>query len=204
MTKHILLPILALGLCWGATTAQAAVVITLPTPSTAGSIAITQDIDFTITTAGTIRAVLFDELVSAADADTTGLTSFDPGFLAYKLNSVLGTLSLASGVGLYDNYRLNIGAATPQDGVLFLPGAPAVAVGDVFTLVTATYTIPAGTSVTTFNPQAAGTFTGNASVITSGVTSLSAPTSVAGAVPEPSASLLGLVALAGMAFRRRR
>jgi hypothetical protein len=44
-----------------ATSTQAAIIVTLPTVSTAGSIVFTNDINFTFTTAGTPGALILDE-----------------------------------------------------------------------------------------------------------------------------------------------
>ena len=189
---------------------DAAVIVTLPTATTAGSIVITQDITFTLT--GSVGAtaymeVVFDEWVTSDG----GLNSFNstpitPNTFSFAKNDVLmSSLNITTSNILVDN-QANSGAITPNDGFLdFRPGV-ALTPGDTFTLKAATYTIPAGTTNPNFNLQANQTFTGNAFLASDYFDSgarLSSNVSL-GAVPEPSRALLMLGGLSTLAFRRRR
>jgi hypothetical protein len=189
---------------------DAAVIVTLPTATTAGSIVITQDITFTLT--GSVGAtahmeVVFDEWVTSDG----GLNSFNstpitPNTFSFAKNDVLmSSLNITTSNILVDN-QANSGAITPNDGFLdFRPGV-ALTPGDTFTLKAATYTMPAGTTNQNFNLQANQTFTGNAFLASDYFDSgarLSSNVSL-GAVPEPSRALLMLGGLSTLAFRRRR
>lgn len=185
-----------------ATSADAAVIVTLPTVSTAGSMVFTQDINFIITsTGGYVFNVVFDEWVTS-DGSRTNL-DLSPSLLSYSLNGgAPETVALSI---LVDNNNFAAGDITPNDGSINFPLGVFTTLGDVFTLKAATYTLAANSLTAGFNPQADQTFTGNAFLVTTskGGSRRSANTSV-GAVPEPSRALLVLCGLSTLAFRRRK
>lgn len=195
-----------------ATHADAAVIVTLPTATTAGSIQFTNDITFTLTRAfaSTWIQVVLDEWVVNDGSFSSFISSnggITPNNVAFEKNGTpmsMRALSGSSSYWLVDNANRTLNSQTPNDGLLELPLAPiTLAIGDTFTLKAATYTMAAGTTPAGFNPQANQTFTGNMFLTNDGGTRLSADVS-AGAVPEPSRALLLLGGLSTLAFRRRR
>jgi hypothetical protein len=193
---------LALG-ALSATSADAAVIVTFPTPSLPGSIVFTNDINFTITTGGDVRGVAFDEWVTNSTNTSSILGASISPNLSYSLNGgATATLGFAQFTASYAN---SSGALTPNDGYLYGLTSVTTTAGDVFTLKAATYTLAAGSLPVDFNPQAAQTFTGNAFLFAA-VTAdrRSANTPVGGAVPEPSHALLLLGGLSTLVFRRRK
>lgn len=184
-----------------ATSADAAVIVTLPTVSTAGSIVFTQDIHFT-STGGSVGAVVFDEWVTS-DGSTNFHSSFSPSLLSYSLNG--GATATVVLNFFKDNNNALTGEITPNDGSLNFVSSVATSPGNVFTLKAATYTLAASSLPAGFNPQAGQTFTGNAFLVENSKSGArrSANTSV-GAVPEPSRALLVLCGLSTLAFRRRK
>jgi hypothetical protein len=105
---------LALGLNT-ASQSHAAIVVTLPTPSVAGSIFITNDITFTITTAGSVRGIIFDEWVTSdGSASAIGGSSISPISLSYTLNS--GPVVSVPLQGFLDNNALIVYQVTHNDG----------------------------------------------------------------------------------------
>lgn len=180
--------------------ADAAVIFTLPTPTVDGSIVITQDINFTMTTAGGPLFMVFDEWVTNdGTRNLFSAASISPNFS----RSVNGG---ATGTSIWDqiqdnNFALN--DVTLNDGYLKIGTTVGLTAGDVYTVKAATYTLAAGSLPVGFNPQAAQTFTGEAFLAGASLNRLSANTSV-GAVPEPSRAMLTLAGLGGVALRRRR
>ena len=205
MTSKSFLSILtALTLGLGAASqSRAAIIVTLPTAVAAGSIVITDDISFTITTAGIPRIILLDEWVSNDNSfDTFSAPAYSPSVVSYSINGG-ATLAIPHG-GLTDNVTFAFGAATANDGIFGFGNnsVGTLSVGTVFTLKAATYVVAAGAAASTYNPQAGQTFTGNAILTTDGLAPLSANTPV-GAVPEPGTALLGALA-GGLSLLRRR
>ncbi|MDB6070588.1 MAG: hypothetical protein JWL81_1759 [Verrucomicrobiales bacterium] len=180
--------------------AFSAIVVTLPTATVAGSLVITQDINFTITKAGFLQALVFDEWVTSDGAgNVIDGAAFTPRPLPYSLNGGLPT-----GVNfnfLLDNAAATSSDVTPNDGFILF-NALSVALNHSFTVKAATYTIAAGSMPSGFNPQTQQTFTGNAFLGTGAGQRLSANTPVGAAVPEPGS--LGLLALGGLAAATRR
>ena len=173
----------------------AAIVVTLPTATVAGSIVITNDINFTITTAGLVQIVVFDEWVTS-DGSNSAISgsAIAPG-IAYSVNG--GSPAAGIPILFLDNGNGTALDLTANDGFLaFLSSS--VAVNDTFTLKAASYSIAAGSLPPGFNPQGSQTFAGNAFLTDAPGNRLSANA----AVPEPGTTLLG--ALAGLALLRRR
>lgn len=182
--------------------AFSAIVVTLPTATVAGSIVFTQDINFTITAAGLVQALVFDEWVTSDGTQRSiGGAAFTPRPLTYSLNA-----GSATGVNisvLNDNLAGTATDLTANDGYIFFNSLlPSVGLNDIFTVKAAAYTIAAGSMPSGFNPQTQQTFTGNAFLGNPEGARLSANTPVGAAVPEPGS--LGLLALGGLAATRRR
>jgi len=116
-----------------ATSADAAVIVTLPTPSLAGSIVITQDINFTITTAGGVRYVAFDEWVTSDGTfDIFSSASISPSLLSYSLNG--GATATVGFSAFVDNLGPgSAGDITPNDGLFELGAGVSTILNDVFT-----------------------------------------------------------------------
>jgi hypothetical protein len=113
ITKHSAMPVkpsgipvlAVLGLI-AATQTRAAVIVTLPTPSLAGSLVITSDINFAITDDGDVRGIVFDEWVTSDGAQQfINGANISPGSLTYSINS--GSPAAASLTGLFDNFAFN-------------------------------------------------------------------------------------------------
>jgi hypothetical protein len=170
---------------------SADIVVVAPTTSTPGSLHITADITFTITTAGLGRVFVFDEWVSSDGGTDSSL--FSPAMSI----SINGNLPGAYPGGLVDN-NLASGQWTPNDGFIIVDSSFSVIVGDTVTLKAGTFSLEA---VPRFNPQATQTFTGNMFVTSASGIQLSNTV----AVPEPCDLVLGLTAgVAGLFVRRRK
>ena len=201
---------LAAGLAlafFAAPAADAAVIVTLPTASTSGSIEFTTDINFTVTADGSISSVVLDEWV---ENDST--RTFYPGVaftdaISYSLNGgPISTVSFHNFGALLDNWAQNSPTITANDGALGFLVPINVAQDDLFTLKAGTYNIAAGSPPLGFNSLAAQTFTGNAYLIGSTGGGLDPLTvlSMNTAVPEPSRVLFLLSGLGLMVCQRRR
>lgn len=187
-----------------AMTVRAAVVVTLPTSTATGSIVFTEDITFTITSevGGTPGFIVFDEWV-ISDGSRSAIALTTPYFdLVYSLNGGPTRRFAMNYAGLIDNYAGTTNSVTPNDGYFGARDLFPLAGGDVLTLKAATYTLPI-TDITSFNPQANQTFTGNVFLINPFGYALSDTVSV-GSVPEPSCPLLMMAGLGALTLRRRR
>ena len=132
--------------------AMAAIIVTLPTPTTAGSIQITQDITFDITTSGTAHFLVFDEWVNSDSSFNSIAVS---GSLVIDVG---GVASPDNFYYIYDN-EVTSPSITAKDGVFQFNGRP-VTDAQTLTIRSGTIVIPAQ-STTGFNPQGQQTFTGN-------------------------------------------
>jgi len=187
-----------------AITTRAALVVTLPTPTATGSVVFTEDISFTITSevGGTLGFIVFDEWV-VSDGSRSAIALTTPYYdLLYSVNGGPTQALVMNYAGLIDNFAGTINALTPNDGYFGARDILSFAGGDVITLKAATYTLPI-TDITSFNPQANQTFTGNAFLISPFGYALSNTVSV-GSVPEPSCPLLMMGGLGALTLRRRR
>ena len=183
--------------------AQAAVIVTLPTSSADGSIVITHDIPFTITTAGTMVAFFLDEWVISDGGNDVYRINKPPQSLVYTLNG--GSPSATPLQSFRDNVAVSDGAMTPNDGYLLLNTKEGVAVSldDVLILKAQSLRLDAESLPPGFNRQANQTFTGNLYLTDVDGVRLSANTP-AGAVPEPGTVMLGALAGTFALLRRRR
>jgi hypothetical protein len=182
-------------------TVRAAVVVVGPTASNAGSLTITQDITFTITTGVTGGDVNFffvlDEwVISDGGRD---LATIPPLLISLNGGAPRTYGSIGSfGGEIVDNFTGDLGFLTPDDGYFYYFGSPNLKTGDTVTLEAATYPIA---PVSGFNPQATQTFTGNLFMATS-----NGPFSnTVAAAPEPvSGAFLAMGGLPLFVRRRRR
>jgi len=172
-------------------TMRAAIVVVAPTASTAGSVTITQDITFTITTAvpGDILKLFVLEEWVTFDGGQNVVTVTPP--FSISLNGG-APQTAGSGDTISDN-----GYPTPSDGYLaLLHETPAFAAGDTVTLKAGSHAIGA---ISGFNPQATQTFTGDIFMSTS-----NGPISNTVAAPEPATGALLAMAAGALLGRRSR
>ena len=177
--------------------ATAAIVVDLPTPSSNGSLQITQDISFTVTVGGQMQSLVFDEWL-ANDGNYDGIDFTLP--ISYTING--GSVMNINSYRLADN-TLGFfgGSVTADDGHLIFASAVSLLAGDVFTLKAGAYTLPQG-SYPNFNPLADQTFTGNVFLANSSHVTMTALTPVE--VPEPTRAVLLIGGMILTMNRRRR
>jgi hypothetical protein len=199
--RSLLLPLAALALGLGAASqSRAAIVVTLPTPTVAGSIVITNDLNFIATANGTMIGLVFDEWVLNDGSRNSFGGSAISGSLSYSVNG--GAVATSGLSSFLDNHTVNSGTFTPNDGFVSQFTPISLTVGDVFTLKASGFTLAANSLPSGFNPQTQQVFTGNAFLLNTSFARFSDNTPVGGAVPEPGTAALG--ALAGLALVRRR
>lgn len=160
------------------------------TSQTTGSIQFTEDITFTITTAGFAQQMVFDNWVTSDGVLDDSLLIPD---VYYSLN---GGTPVQLATALYDNLATTYGDMTPNDGYLF-HNSIAVEVGDTLTIKQGTYTLKEAA----LNPGITQTFTGNMFITNpNGIT-----ISTTAVVPEPTVLTLCLcgAGLATLASARR-
>ncbi len=179
---------------------NAAVIMTAPTSSSTGSLQITEDITFNITTAGPVRYLVFDEWVSSSDGSLTGTPNPAPPVPAIPITfSLNGGADTTAGpfINLIDNVDTTLLSITPLDGVFLFGTNIAVTSGDSLVIRAGTFTLPL---VANFNPATTQTFTGNTFLTTPTGLALTGSTPV----PEPSTGLLvGLMSVILFSYRKR-
>jgi len=186
MTKRLLAALILPILCL--LPARATVLVVAPTSTATGSIQFTEDITFTITSAGFAETVVFADWVASDGSQTSSLLVPD---VFYSLN---GGTPFQIVTGLYDNLTTTYGDMTPNDGYLFHTSI-AVSVGDTFTIKQGSYTLDKASN---FNPGVTQTFTGNMFITNQ------AGTTISTVVPEPATLFLLAGTSAFLALFRRR
>jgi hypothetical protein len=177
--------------------ATAAVVVALPTPSSNGSLQITQDISFTVTVGGQMQSLVFNEWL-VNDGNYDGIDFTLP--IAYTVNG--GSVMNVNSYRLGDNTLGYFGGnVTADDGHLIFASAISLLTGDVFTLKAGTYTLPQG-SYPNYNPLADQTFSGDVFLANTSHVAMTALTPVE--VPEPTRAVLLLGGMTLTMSRRRR
>jgi ABC-type sugar transport system substrate-binding protein len=95
------------------TGSQAAVIITLPTASAAGSVVIDSPVSFTVTSAGDLFFLVLDEFVNPDGAQSS--IPFDTGaMLSYTLNA--GPIQQVPINQFYIDLNIDVGDLGPGDG----------------------------------------------------------------------------------------
>ncbi len=169
--------------------AQASVIVVAPTSTTTGSIQFTEDITFTITSAGFAETFVFDGWVTSDGTLTPSLLVPD---VFFSLND---GASFQLATILYDNLATTYGDMTADDGYLF-HNSIAVQPGDTLTIKQGSYTLKEAA----FNPGVTQTFTGDMFITDSDGDIISTTTSV----PEPATLALPGVGFAILAWILRR
>jgi hypothetical protein len=181
--------------------ANAAIIVTLATPSTTGSVVFTQDISFTVTTAGQFDRIVLNEWVISDGNLNEAPGGFLPSLLNYNLNG--GPVLTVGLNGIADNYAVTTNEVTHNEGYIQISPPISLAVNEVFTVKAATYVLGTGSIPAVFNSQGNQSFTGGAFLSTNLGVRLSDMTPL-GAVPVPSRTILLAIGLASMMSRRRR
>ncbi len=172
--------------------APGAITIVAPTASTAGSLAVTEDVVFTATAAG--GGITRIVLVGLNPVQDTGST---PSNIAPNLNYVFDGTPGSVDSTFSDNSVSIFSDLRPGDSQIVLSnGILITSIGQEFTLSSGNYTLEATAD---FNPLTTGTFTGEAFLANTAGIRLSNNVSV----PEPGSASL-IVLGAGLAFARRR
>lgn len=183
--------------------AEAAVIVTLPTATTTGSIVFTHDLTFTIlgdSGRGILGFIVFDEWVTS-DGSRSAIALPTPYHdLHYSMNGGPDEARWIRYGGLVDNFAGTEASVTPNDGYFGARDIMPLEAGDVLTLKAATYILPM-VDVPDFNPQANQVFTGNVFIIGPFGYALTDMVS-AGPVPEPSCALLLAAHIVVVAARR--
>ena len=181
--------------------AAAAIVVTGPTTNTTGTLVITQDIVYTITTnisAGAPFSLVLDEwTTSNADMVTTYTNLSTP--LVFMLNGSIVTSITYTGLG--DNVTSPNNDFTIRDGFFIIYTIPTMVTGDKLTLKAGNFVLSkTNSSQGVFNPQATQTFMGNTFITNSNAVRISNVV----AVPEPGSAVLGLTSCVLLLARRSR
>jgi hypothetical protein len=202
LMKNIFRPLFiaaAVASVFSPTPTQAGITVIGPTSSTAGSFQITEDITFTITTAGKIRSFVLDEWVTSDGSWTFALLSsiLDPTGTPLLISINHATPFANSYSHFIDNHYSGTGI-TPNDGYFYLDPTVSVSIGDTVTLKAGTYGL---LPISGFNPQATQVFTGNMFITD---TNGNRASNIV-AVPEPQAVtlLMGAAAISAALHRRR-
>jgi hypothetical protein len=186
------LSLLALGLTMSGIS-QAAIIVTPPTSSTAGSFTITEDITFTVVNSYGLNGffIILDDFAATSDGTQTFVSITDS--VPYSVN---GTPFSSTGY-FVDNLDQSIGSVTPNDSYFYVDTSTFYQAGDVVVVESGTYAIA---PTTDFNSLVSGTFSGTAIAVDNGGNVLTNVTSV----PEASSSLMALAGVAFMGIRRRK
>lgn len=194
MKISVILHSALLSICFISTQASGAVVVTAPTALADGSLQITEDIIFTMTTgmAGSGISIVMDQAISSPDGTVHG-TLF-PG-LEFALSFNGGVPVFYSGFMVDDSFsQLDL---TANDSYFGTSDSVSFAMGDTVTVKAATYVLQAGFA---FNPQSSQTFTGVLFVTDSVGNRISNFV----ALPEPSSALMGAMGAGLLLGNRRR
>jgi hypothetical protein len=179
----------------------AAIVVGGPTTSSTGTLVITQDIVYTITTnisAGAPFALVLDEWTTSNTDIVTTYTDLQTP-LVFSLNGNIVTSVTSTGLG--DNVTSPNNDFTIHDGFFIIYTVPRMVIGDKLTLKAGSFTLSkTNSSQGVFNPQATQTFTGNTFITNSGAGRISNVV----AVPEPGNVFLGLTTCVLLVARRSR
>jgi PEP-CTERM putative exosortase interaction domain len=186
MTPRLFLTLAVLA--YGVTNSSAAIVAAGSFATGTGTLTFTTPISFTVTTAGSVNAILFG---GWAASDGTFNSAFQTvgSTITYKVNG--GEETTTPTISLIDHRPSNSGAIVLGDTALRITPL-ALQVGDVFTIVSQQLSF---TSTAGFNSAITGTYSGTPFLASSSGVNLTA-------VPEPSSAIL--VAVGGLALIRRR
>ncbi len=185
-------------LAWfAALPAQAAIVVS-GTPSTdsgTGTLQITTDISFTITTDNSAVRLVFHGWNASSDAGGDTISFAAPTSFDYQING--GSLQSGDFFGILDNRTADLNDLGAADTAINLSSTP-VTTGDILTIKAGSWSFPGSSA---FNPGVFGSFTGNASLMRSNGHRISEFTPV----PEPRdyALMAGAGLVAWAAWRRR-
>ena len=137
------------------TSAQCAIIFSGPLQSTGGSIEITSDVTFNITSTGPISGIILDQWVTS-DGDPSALSLSGP--ISFSING--GALQSGGLSFAYDNESpyLGFGDVTGDDGAIQLSGI-SVNAGDTLTLTAQTFNVIFGDAG--WNPEAIQSFEGD-------------------------------------------
>lgn len=178
--------------------ASAAIVIVAPTETTTGSLEITEDILFVLTSGGFPSSLVFDEYTSSNGEIITTYTALNVP-LKFTLNGVLVTSVFVSAFG--DNVTSPNHDFTRNDGFIRTEGFPEAFAGDLLILKAGSYILSkTNPAQGVFNPQATQTFTGTTFMTNSAASRIS---SNGQAVPEAGSAVLLLVSACGLLAARR-
>jgi hypothetical protein len=160
----------------------AAIVVNSPTTNSTGTLVITEDIVYTITTSidgGAPFGLILDEwTTSNTDLVTTYTDLQTP--LVFMLNGSIVTSVTSTGLG--DNVTSPNNDFTIHDGFFIVYTRPQMVIGDQLTLKAGSFVLSkTNSSQGVFNPQATQTFTGNTFITGSNAVRISNVV----AVPEP-------------------
>lgn len=161
------------------------------------TLVITSAITFQITATGDVAVIVFDNILSSDDTTNNGAFSTSVASLSI-VNA--GSGQNVSIDAMYDSNGDPIGVVDRRDSYLLLGSTFSVTNGTSVTINPGTFTFTANAS---WNPQLQNgyTFTGNAFLIDTSITSISNLAPVG--VPEPSALLLSALGVMGLLRRNR-
>ncbi len=183
--------------------AEAAIVIHGPTRTTTGTLEITQDLVYTITTnltgGGGPWALVMDGLMPAGSIDSGSTYSDLSSPLVFLLNgNPLGGIWYTS---LLDNVTGGSNSTSKGDAFFYILDTPNLVAGDKLTLKAGSFILGTTSSIQgTFNPLSSQTFTGDTFIVNVGAVRISNLVPA----PEPGSALLGSASCGLLLLRRRR